>query len=69
MKRPQGTCLFTQVFHHALQERCWGQAMGVFVFFFVFFFFETTKNTFMKLKKEVEKKEMGKGEALPQWNN
>ena len=39
-------------------------------FLFVFFvFFETTKNTFMKLKKEVEKKEMGKGEALPQWNN
>ena len=36
---------------------------------FVCLFFETTKNTFMKLKKEVEKKEMGKGEALPQWNN
>ena len=39
------------------------------VFFVFLLFFETTKNTFMKLKKEVEKKEMGKGEALPQWNN
>lgn len=35
----------------------------------LFFFFETTKNTFMKLKKEVEEKELGKGEALPQWDN
>ena len=66
MRRLPGTCLFTQIFqifHHALQEPCWGPAIAV------FFFFETTKNTFMKLKKEVEEKELGKGEALPQWDN
>ena len=39
------------------------------VFLCFVFFFETTKNTFMKLKKEVEEKKMRKGEALPQCDN